>query len=349
MAFNRPTLEELVQRVSVDIETTLSVAGARLRNFFVTLFGKVVAGVAHLLHGHLEYISRQIFPQTADSENLAIHADIYGLSKEAGTFAERVITIEGVDGITIDAETELTTSDGVTFRTLSDVTISSGSATVTARATTSGEIGNAAVGTILTFINPIAGVTGEAEVTAVGVDGEDEESDESLLDRLLDRIQTPPLGGTQHDYETWAKQVNGVTRAWAKPLYLGAGTVATFFVRDGESPIFPSVAEVSEVSAYIESVKPIGAHSYVFSPTADLVNMTIELNPDTATIRANVQEELEDLFFRESGPGETILLSHINEAISIASEENDHILYQPSANFTSPNGKMPMLGTITWA
>jgi len=350
MAFERPTLNELVQRITTDLETKLGIVGARLRNSFTTLFGKVIAGAVHLLHGHLQYIAKQIFPDTADSENLARWASIWGLSKTEATFAQGYVTFLGESDIEIPEGTELTSADGVIFKTMAVATTDAGTAIIQTRSTTAGEAGNADVGTVLTIISPITGLEGEATVSTAINGGEDEETDAALLVRLLDRIQAPPLGGAERDYVKWAKEVDGVTRAWAYPLYLGIGTVAVFFVNDDADPIIPTTADIAEVSAYIADKRPVTAAHFVFAPTADPIDFNITLFPqDDAEVQAAVEQELIDLFARESEPGGTILISHIREAISISTGETDHILVSPTADVEASTGQIPVMGDITWS
>ena len=70
-------------------------------------------------------------------------------------------------------------------------------------------------------------------------------------------------------------------------------------------------------------------------------------------MRAVVEAELEDLLTREgevddgSGSG-TILLSHIREAISVATGETDHTLTAPAADVTFSLGEIAVMGTVTW-
>lgn len=348
MAFNRPTLTQLVERVTADIETSLGVVGAALRNSFTKVFSKALGGIAHLLHGHLEWASRQIIPDTAEDEYLARWASIWGITRTAATFATRTIQFVGTNGIVIPEGTELVTSDGVRFRTTAEVTIAAGVASAVVRALTAGITGNAKAGTVMTLVEALVGVETEASVTAETTDGVDEETDAALLARLLQRIQSPPLGGAASDYEKWALEVSGVTRAWITPNYLGIGTVGICFVRDNDDTIFPSEGEVDEVSAYIMERRPIPAKPYVFAPTADEVDFSIFLNPDTAEIRSAIEAELDDFFQREGEPGAVLYLSRIREAISTAVGEFDHTLQQPSANIEPETGYLPVRGTITW-
>lgn len=350
MAFNRPTLEQLVDRVQSDIETRMGIVGASLRNSFTKLFGKVIAGVAHLLHGHLAYNAQQLFPDTAESSSLARWASIWGITRVAAEFASGEITITGTDGVFIPSGTEFVSSDGVTFVTTEDATISGSTVVVGIRASSAGADGNAALGTVLTFSSPIVGAETEATVTSEIAGGADEESDDSLRARLLDRIQNPPLGGTKADYETWANEVAGVTRAWAVPRLLGEGTVGIYIVNDDdEEDIIPPDSTVKAVSAYIETKKPVTASHYVFAPTAEVIDFDITVSPLTPAVTAAIQGELQDLFAREADPvGGTIYLSRVSEAISIADGEIYHVLNSPTADIQETTGYIPTLGTITW-
>lgn len=85
------------------------------------------------------------------------------------------------------------------------------------------------------------------------------------------------------------------------------------------------------------------------APTAAPLNLTIQLTPNTAAVRAAVTAELADVVRREAMPGGTLLLSHLREAISVAAGEINNVLSTPTADVTHAPGQMPVLGTITWA
>lgn len=110
----------------------------------------------------------------------------------------------------------------------------------------------------------------------------------------------------------------------------------------------PDAGEVAAVQAYINALRPVTAVVTVAAPAAVPLNFTIDLVPDTAANRAAVEAELRDMLLREAAPGATILLSHIREAISLATGETDHILSVPAANVTHTTGQMATFGAITW-
>lgn len=350
MPFTRPTLQEINDRIKTDLETRLSTSGSFLKRAVVLVLGRVLAGASHLLHGHLDFNSEQIIPDTAIKAYLVRWASIWGINRKAATFSAGPVTMTGTNGSVITAGSLFTRDDGAQYEAQADATIAGGTIDVTVQALLAGVDGDLDPGVELNLVSPIAGV--DSTGTVAGPDGvtggNDEESDEDLLGRLLDRLQTPPLGGADQDYEKWAKEVAGVTRVWVYPLYLGPGTVGVTFVRDDDDPIIPDNTAVGVVADYIETKRPVTAHVTVFAPVADPINFTIHIEPDSAEIRAAIEAELKDMIFREGVPAGTILLSHMNEAISIAKGEVDHVLSSPVADQVSAAGHLAQMGVITW-
>lgn len=350
MSFQRPTLETLVSRIKQDLEGRLGTAGAVLRRAVLAVLAKVYAGAVHLLHGHLEYVSEQVFPDTAIASNLERWSSIWGVARVPAAYADGNVTATGTNGTVIPSGTRLIRADDVEYETTAEATVALGTATLAVRAVVAGVDGNADAAVQLTLVTPIAGVNSVAVVASGDLTGgADEETDDSLRDRLLLRIQQPALGGAISDYERWAREVAGVTRVWAFEEYLGEGTVGVTFVRDNDADIIPEAGEVQDVQDYIDAVRPVTAHVTVFAPTEDPIDLNISLTPNTEAVKAAVEAQLIDLIYRDGYPGSTILLSRINEAISIAAGESDHVLTVPSANHVSGAGELPVLGTITWA
>jgi uncharacterized phage protein gp47/JayE len=353
MSFTRPTLTELVTRVGNDFISRLSLVGPILRRSMVYVLSRVIAGAAHMLHGHLDFLADQIFPDTATDEYMTRHGSLFGITRTPATYATGNVVFTGTNATVIPEGTLLRRpDDGAEYETDADGTIASGTATIAVTASEAGEDGNADVGTTLNLVTPISGVTSAATVASGGLDGgTDEETDDALRVRVQERMADQPHGGKESDYVTWAKEVSGVTRAWVYPLELGVGTVTVRFVRDDDgegSAIIPSAGEVTTVQEYIDELRPVTAAVTVAPPVAVALDFEIELTPDTAAVRAAVEAELTDLLRREAEPGGTILLTHIQEAISLAEGETDYILTDPVANVEHATGEIAIMGTITW-
>ena len=349
MAFSRPSLQDLVERIQADFVSRLDIDGEPLRRSVIATLSRVMAGATHMLHGHLEYISKQIFPDVSEQEFLERQAALFDITRLAATFASGNVTFEGTNGTDIPGGTLLQRSDGAQYTTDATVTIASGEATAAVTAVTAGAAGEAVAGVALSIVSPIAGITNTLVVATGGLTGgADPETDESLRSRVIARMQAPPHGGASFDYVAWAKEVVGVTRAWVYPQELGPGTVTVRFVRDGDASIIPDGAEVTAVQDYIDAVRPVTANVTVVAPVSVPLNFTIDITPDTGAVRAAIEQELRDLLSREAEPGGTILISHIREAISVAAGETDHSLTVPNANVTHTTGQIATFGAITW-
>lgn len=363
MAFSRPTLDQLIERVKTDIKGGLNLVNV-VRRSFVNVISKAIAGMTHLLYSYLTWVARQVFPDTAELEYLERWASIWGITRNEATFAELNITITGSEGAVIPQGTIFQREDGFQYELNAEVIIGvSGSEIEKIIATESGSNGDIDVGTVVTLLSPIANVDSEATVESIVIDADDTESDDSLRERLINRLQLPPLGGSSNDYIQWAREVAGVTRAWVLPLYLGPGTVGVSFVVDNEDPIIPSAAKVQEVQDYIDFLKPVTALVTVFAPVEAPMDLEIAIKPNITEVQDNIVKELEDLVKRDAtlagsykSPGETndgsILLSKIRQAISIAVGLDDFEIVtingSAPANVVPNSGELITLGTITW-
>ena len=349
MPFQRPDLATLRSRAIADTETRLDGADANMRRKVLSVLATVHAGVTHGLYGYLDWLAKQLMPDTAEAEHLGRWASVWGISRKVAVAATGTITVTGTAGAVIPAATLLQRADGAEYTTDAEATIASTTVDIAVTASLAGTDGNAVTGVALSLVSPIAGVTSQATVASPGITGgTDTEDDDSLRARVIARIRTPPHGGSDKDYHAWMLEVSGVTRAWVYPEHLGIGTVGLTFVCDDLDPVIPDAATVLAVQTYIDTVRPVTAQATVFAPVAVPLDLTIRLTPNTSTVQAAVAAELTDLLSREAEPGGTILVSHLREAISLAAGETDHALVSPVADVTHTTGQIATLGTITW-
>lgn len=347
MSFIRPTLTALIERIRADLDSRLPGADSRLPASVLDVLARSYAGAASGLYGYVDWLSRQILPDTADEELLGRHAAIWGLTRKGAVGAAGNVGLTGVQGTAVPIGTSLLREDDVEFVTTAAVNLGLGTTIVPVEEIAGGPAGNTASGTVLRFTAPIAGVNAGAAVQAPGLTGgAAEEDDEALRTRLLARIRTPPTGGSAGDYERWALEVPEVTRAWVFPQWMGVGTVGVTFVLDGREDILPAPADLDAVEAWIEPRRPVTADLVVFAPDPFPIDIRIRLIPDSAETRAAVEAELLDFFARDAEPGGTIFISRLREAVSIAAGEVAHDLELPELNTTAPAGSLPVLGDI---
>lgn len=348
MALERPTLAQLIDQGASEFESRLPGVLARVRGSLVGVLNRVLAGSLSSLYKYAEWLNSQVWPDLADAEYLPGHGARWGKPRLPAALATGMVTFTGLDGYAIDLGSVVQRSDGAQYATTAAGVIAAGVATIAVQALEAGQAGNTIIATSLTLTSPIAGVNSVVTAQTALAGGADMETLEAWRARILARIRQVPQGGAKADYEAWALEVPGVTRAWVYPGEQGAGTVVVRFVRDDDGSMIPDAGEVATVQSAIDLVRPVTATTYVVAPIPAIQNFTIQLTPDSAATRAAVAAELLALYRREAEPGGTMLISHQREAVSSAAGETDHVMTVPSANQVHGTGLLPTLGVITW-
>lgn len=362
MPFTRPTLTTIIKRIEGDFKSGLSLQ-AILRRSFLAVFAKAFAAASHTLHGHTSFgIFEKFFPDTGDEVTVIRWGTLYNLPRKEATFAEIVIDVTGTTGGTLLIDTIYVRSDGLEYKVKAEVAVPAATVVqATIVAETEGDLSNIDTGDNISLQSAIAGIQSEATINSTTIEGEDLEDLELYRGRVLDRLQFPPSGGNVTDFIAFALAVPGVTRAWVLPNLLGPGTVGVTFVEDDEDPIIPDAAKIAEVQTALLENEPQGTGgSTAFAPIEKKMNPQIQLKPNTTAVQNAVILELEDLLAREAQVREAsdpekvglgikfdgkIKLSQINEAISLATDEEDHILLSPTADEEPAVNGLVTLGT----
>lgn len=351
MPFHRRSFAEIAAAVKTDIQGALEGTAAFFRRSFERGMQMAITGVSHHLHGHMDWIARQMDPRTCDEDSLEIiHGEPFGVYRKPPREAKLTLTVQGINGTVITALTVFVRADGARYLVDADATIASGAVALAITAELAGAAGNCADGTPLNADPPIAGVSA-ATVTATTRDGTDLEDVEDYRQRVIDRKQNPITGGGPGDYRQWVLEVPGVTRAWEYPRVEGAGTVTVYAVNDAADPITLTPAKIFEIEEYLDQPgrKPSLADVFVRTPTLSPLDPVIDLSPYTPEVTAAVNNQLTGLLTLTAHPGGmTVLVSKLDEAISTAPGEDDHDLISPSANVDIPFGSLAVLGTATY-
>ncbi|WP_171022551.1 baseplate J/gp47 family protein [Variovorax sp. 3P27G3] len=355
MAFTRPTLGQLISTAEAEINALIPNADARLRFSMLNVFARVWAALTDGLYSALVFLSRQLFAMTATRRFLELIAESYGIYRLPATAAQGSVALQGVAGSAVVAGTVFQRSDGVQYQLTGGGFISgAGYLELPAVALTSGTLGNAPALVQLQSTSPVAGLQSAVVASGTIAGGADEELDDALRARLLQRLRNPPGAGTASDWERWAGALSAaVTRVWVVPTVYGNGTVAVVFAQDNDG-IVPPPAVVQQMRDHLAQFTPEGTALYVYAPTLKVVPFTIhEIPSNDPAVRQNISNELDDLFYREAGPGNTIPLTHISEAISGAQGEYDHAMSVPSGPLVfsafAPLFEVGVRGNITWS
>lgn len=356
------TLRERRRQVRDSVASHLPGADATIPNSVLRELGESQANLTHDNDAHLDWVARMMMPDTAEGEFVDRWANIWlRQGRKSASHAFGQATISGVSGSSVEAGTELTArvidSAGETqvllFEISTGITLSGPSGVASIEALTPGALGNLDEGAQLSFVELPAGIDGQAIVAAPGLaGGADVEPDTEVIDRYIDVIQDPPHGGKRNDYVQWAKEVPGVTRAWAVQDQ-GVGTMTVRVLMDaifaGAQGV-PDGAALTVIKAHIDTVRPVTVYQlFVVAPTVQAMNITItDLANDTPEVRTNIATELREMLKARAAPGQTIYASWIREAISAAVGEDWHDTAIAN-QVPSSGGHMIFLGNITYS
>lgn len=355
MPWTTPTLREVRTMVRDDIMAALSGA-LLLGNSALRVVADANAGLAHLVLRYIDWLARQLLPDTAEIEWLDRHADIWlvnadgSIGRKGATLATGSGNMTGISGTIVATGTQLEGS--ILYETTEQITLGVGNTLVHIQAIEGGAVGNLDPGDTINLVNSTANI--DSAVTIVIMEGgADEETDDLVRARVLFRIRNPPMGGDAADYVAWTTAVAGVTRAWSYPNEQGIGTVTVRFMMDVLRAGFagyPQTNDILTVTDYVNAKRPVAVKDFfVEAPIPFLYSLTITgLQMDTSTVRARIVAAIKDMELRRIFPGQTLFRSWLDEAISGAIGEDSHELTFTTQVMPGP-GYIAQLGSITYA
>ena len=291
-------------------------------------------------YAHQTWITRQIFPDTADTDYLERHAALRGITRRAATRAGGMVTISGTAGARLAAGAQIKLGNRF-YATTAEATIGSDlSARVPIVASEAGEQGNCDT-TAGQLMAASAGISSDVVLSATG--GTDAENDASLLSRLLEHIRRPPAGGNQYDYKNWALSVDGVSSAYVYPLRRGLGTVDVAITSANQ---LPSAETLAAVQNYIDAVRPVTAKNVrVLAPDITRVDVRVRVKlsgADWAAAQREIQAALV-AYFDALTPADDVVVSQLEAVISNVAGVVDRVLLAPRENLLAD-----MVNQIEW-
>ncbi|ECQ1030348.1 baseplate J/gp47 family protein [Salmonella enterica subsp. enterica serovar Stanley] len=329
MAYLTPDAEKIRADLLRDLKNQLPDADITPdSDYFVR--ASSVASVAEGLYQHQAWVVRQIFPDTSDSDYLALHARTRGLKKKPPTTAKGLAGISGSPGSVLPAGSQIR-GERLAVTTTADVKLTAGTADVPVTAVQSGVSGNLDTQVMAELVSAPMGINGRVVVKSL-VGGTNEESDGELLDRLLDIIRRPPAGGNRYDYRRWAMEVPGVSNAWVYPIRRGAGTVDIAITSAGG---LASDEIIRNVQAHIDDVRPVTArNALVLSPQLRRIDFDVIVKVEGVTLeqlRPDVERTIRDAMARIA-PGQPLIRSNIETLISLLPGVTDRTIVTPAGN-----------------
>lgn len=212
-----------------------------------------------------------------------------------------------------------------------------------------GTIGNTSFGKLVP-VDYIEGLA-NAELEEVLIPGLNDETDDSLRFRILNKLRMPATSGNIHQYKQWALEVEGVGDAKIFPLWNGAGTVKVIVVNADKEPA--DVPILNSVKAYIEEVRPIGATVTVAAPTPKTITIevSIEIGKDAflEDVKQKFKLKLEE-YFREVALKKVIISYAIIGSLLLETDGvidySDLKVNNTTSNVRLAEEEVPVLGSL---
>lgn len=368
MPYKRPTLTALRNQAIEDITTSgVPNLDGLLRNAVLRVLAWVEAGIAYSLYGYIDWVAHQAVPFTSTDEYLEAWAALIGVYRKDSQAAIGTAQFTGQPGTYLASGTALTRKDGTPYTTTGSGSVDPSLAvTVPIVAAVNAAATDCDDGTPMAIDTPIAGLNSSGFTVGPCTGGADQELDHDLRTRMLVKYAKPPQGGAIGDYEEWALEVPGVTRAWVQPNGMGAGTVIVRFMLDNvqaEHGGFPqgtdgvSSHERRDVAAtgdqlavadHIWPVQPVTALVYAMAPIPHPIDVILlALDPNSPEIQAEIVASINDMYLVKGTTGGTIYPSDIYEAILATPGLNHFTMSSPALPVTVEAGELPIMGTLT--
>ena len=249
-----------------------------------------------------------------------------GIKRKESNTSLGVITAKGSGTVTIGDLFE--TESGTQFKVAETVVIID-NGDVKIEAVIPGLKGNVGANTITLIPITIQGIT-EITNTFPTIDGYDQETNESLIERYLIDIQKPPTSGNIYHYMQWSREIVGVGDSKIDPLWNGNNTVQIVIIDDQKLPATTELIE--RVQNYIDpkgennstwgagyGQAPIGAYCSVISAIPKNISvvsaLTLEIGYTIDQVKPWVDEairkNLKEIAFLKNSVSYAILASKI--------------------------------------
>lgn len=334
MTFKTPKFETIRSQILRDITSLNNAADvSKDSDYFVR--ASSIAACAEGQYAHQSWIVRQIFPDTADTEFLELHAATRSIYRKNATFAKGFVRIFGEAGSAFGAGLEIKLGELYYITDQADyIDVMADYIDVPITALNAGEALNVYKETPAMLTAAPSGCQTEC-VIIEALGGTNTETDKSLLDRLLERIRRPPAGGNKYDFRNWALSIDGVTNAYVYPLRRGLGSVDIAITSANG---LPSDELLKTVQDYIDDVRPVTAReSLVIAPNAVIVDFDIKvavqgISLSEAEIETN---RVLDDYFKRLAPADPVVISQIEALISDIVGITDRDLISPAHNLTT--------------
>lgn len=227
-----------------------------------------------------------------DKELDARVLQISGIKRKQATQSTGEVTITGLPKTVIPKETVFL-AGSLEFRIDQDYVIpDTGNITVKVKSVTYGGDANVLPNAIDKSNPQIMGVDNISNAKEIN-NGYDQETDDDLRERYLEKLLHPPKAGNPAHYKLWATEVDGIWNAKVFRTWQGGGTVKVVVIGLNRKAVGPDLIE--KVKKHILEEAPIRYESLtVESATTKKVKADVKIKLTQNANLIDVKEEIKD-------------------------------------------------------
>lgn len=302
----RPSIQQLKERITADIDTRLPGALSRPAKSVISVLATVLAGAFHTLYGFADWLLQQLDPLTADESWLIWWGKILRLPRKTAIPASGYVVFSGAGEIASGALLR-DQATGVEFRTLQ-----AGQAgdSIEVESVLSGDLMPSGA---LQLVTPIAGI--ELEVASQSIiSGAAEETLDAWALRLSEKLQDRKVIGDAEDYRQWALASHpDIVDAWVYPNTPAVGEITISVRVRGDDP-FPPADVLAAAQQEVDKLRNAGATVYLKAPQRQLVR--IRMAGISMLNREAVTTALQALIARKQSQSAEIYPEEIERVVS---------------------------------
>lgn len=244
-------LEDVITKAPSGIDT-------RQGSIFYDAISGICMQIAKM-YTDLDQVFQYVFITTASGKYLSMKASEYGLERHSATAARYYLEYSGTRP---GEEERFFHNDSGKYFTV----YNGGGSNLYLIAEEAGSgCNDIPVGDLAVPVNTINGLT-SSNFGELYIRGTDEESDDDLRERILEKIAGYAENGNKQHYKTWCESIDGVGLARIIPLWNGENTVKGVLIDTEGQPL--GEAKVEEVQNYIDPADKgmtveVGGKTYV--------------------------------------------------------------------------------------
>jgi hypothetical protein len=316
--FKRDSLEVLQDRAYALYTSLFKPLDKTPRHSLLKIFSSVDAGIFHQLLGDLDFLSKQLFPDTAEGDYLRAHwshkvTPLYAVS------ASGDVLITGLPGRSVPGGIIFKSAGGERYYTnCAYRTGEDGTTLVTVTAEDTGLKTNLSPGEELAIVSAVpAEIDSKAAVAGKGISGgADAETDEAYLTRVLLHLRNPVRYGKTGDFAAWALDATPeVSSAWEFKDYGPDHALLVQVLNGSQATGVSPVGNLKIISDYIGEIAPPVVFT-VQSPEIIPLNpvVTLRQGEDSQVNRALAVSRMIAYLQRTARPGGEITAGALGQA-----------------------------------